>query len=53
MEKILIIDDSLTQADLLKAILETDYSITITHDSQEGLRLARSEEHTSELQSPM
>ncbi len=40
MEKILIIDDSLTQADLLKAILETDYSITITHDSQEGLRLA-------------
>lgn len=44
MEKILIIDDSLTQADILKGILETDYDITITHDSQEGLHLAGSGE---------
>ncbi len=40
MEKVLIIDDSPTQADLLRTILEKDYAITVAHTSEEGLRRA-------------
>ena len=40
MEKILIIDDSLTQADLLRKILSEEYEVTVTHSSEAGLDLA-------------
>lgn len=40
MEKILIVDDSVVQASQLKAILEDDYSVTMAHTAQDGLRLA-------------
>lgn len=44
MEKILIVDDSVMQAAQLKAILETDYDITIAQTAEEGLRCASSED---------
>ncbi len=37
MEKILIIDDSLTQAAQLKSILDCDYDITVANTAEEGL----------------
>ena len=42
MEKILIIDDSLVQANVLKNILHDDYEVTVTGSAVEGLRLATS-----------
>lgn len=41
MEKILIIDDSPTQADFLKSILVQDYEITVANVAEEGLRCAK------------
>ena len=40
-EKILIIDDSSVQADMLKSILEEDYAITVAHTAEAGLHHAR------------
>lgn len=40
MEKILIIDDSLLQAEQLKSILNDDYDITIAQTAEEGFRHA-------------
>ena len=40
-EKILIIDDSSVQADMLRSILEEDYDIVIAHTAEAGLRHAR------------
>lgn len=40
MEKILIVDDSLTQAAQLKSILDTDYEIDLAHTAEDGLKLA-------------
>ncbi len=40
MEKILIVDDSPTQAIQLKSILVDDYDITIAHTAEEGLSYA-------------
>ena len=33
-EKILIIDDSSVQADMLRSILENDYDITVAHTAE-------------------
>ncbi len=41
MEKILIIDDSAVQTNLLRSSLEGDYEITTVHTAQEGLAYAR------------
>ena len=41
MERILIIDDSMTQADVLKSILAGEHDVTVTHSAEEGLRLVR------------
>ena len=40
-EKILIIDDSSVQADMLRSILENDYDITVAHTAEAGLHHAR------------
>lgn len=40
MEKVLIVDDSVTQSTQLKSILETDYDITIAQTAEEGLSYA-------------
>ena len=40
-EKILIIDDSSVQADMLRSILESDYDVTVTHTAEAGLQQAR------------
>lgn len=40
-EKILVIDDSSVQADMLRSILEDDYDITVAHAAEEGLRYAK------------
>lgn len=37
MDKILIIDDSIAEGGDLKAILETDYAVTVCHDAESGL----------------
>lgn len=42
-EKILIIDDSSVQADMLKAILMEDYDITVAHTAETGLKYAKDE----------
>ena len=42
MEKILIVDDSPTQAAQLKAILDSDYEITVAQTAEEGLAYASS-----------
>ncbi len=42
MEKILIIDDSSVQANILKSILHDDYDVTIAHTAEEGLSCAKS-----------
>ena len=41
MDKILIIDDSSVQANMLKAILVEEYDITLAHTAEAGLRHAR------------
>lgn len=41
MGKILIIDDSVVQANYLKNILDEDHSITIVHTGDEGLSYAK------------
>ena len=43
MEKILIIDDSLVQADVLKSILKDNYDVTAVHTAEAGLQHAASE----------
>ncbi len=40
-EKILIIDDSSVQADMLRMILESDYDITVAHTAGAGLHHAK------------
>lgn len=40
-EKILIIDDSSVQADMLRSILEEEYSVTVAHTAETGLHYAR------------
>ena len=40
-DKILVIDDSSVQADMLRSILEADYDVTIAHTAEKGLREAR------------
>lgn len=42
MDKILLIDDSIVVGDSLKAILETDYDVTVCHDAESGLEKAMS-----------
>ena len=42
MDKILLIDDSIIVGDSLKAILETDYDVTVCHDAESGLENAMS-----------
>ena len=42
MDKILLIDDSIVVGDSLKAILETDYDVTLCHDADSGLDHAMS-----------
>lgn len=44
MEKILIVDDSIIQAAQLKAILDTDYDITVAQTAEDGLRYVSSED---------
>lgn len=46
MEKILIVDDSVLQATMLKSILDDDYEITLAHTAAEGLRLADTEKYS-------
>ena len=46
MEKILIVDDSVLQATMLKSILDDDYEITLAHTAEEGLRLADTEKYS-------
>ncbi|MCI8513648.1 MAG: diguanylate cyclase [Lachnospiraceae bacterium] len=46
MEKILIVDDSILQAALLKSILDDEYDITIAQTAKEGLRLAGTENYS-------
>ena len=46
MEKILIVDDSVLQATMLKSILEDEYAITLAHTAEEGLRLADAENYS-------
>ena len=41
MDKILVIDDSKMQANMLNAILEGDYAVTQAHTAEEGLNYAR------------
>ena len=40
MEKILIVDDSVTQAAKLKSILEDEYEVTVAQTAIEGLSFA-------------
>ncbi len=44
MEKVLIVDDSLLQASQLKAILDSEYDVTMVHTAEEGLNRASSED---------
>jgi diguanylate cyclase (GGDEF)-like protein len=46
MEKILIVDDSLTQAAQLKSILESDYNISIAQTAEDGLSYASSGDYS-------
>ena len=41
MDKILVIDDSKMQTNMLNAILEGDYAVTQAHTAEEGLNYAR------------
>ncbi len=49
IEKILIIDDSLTQAKQLKAILEDNYDITLAQKAETGLSYASTGEYSMVL----
>ena len=40
-DKILVIDDSVIQAKMLRSILEDDYDITLAHTAQDGLKFAQ------------
>ncbi len=44
MEKILIIDDSLVQADVLRSIIKEDYDVSTAHTAEEGLAKAKTGE---------
>ncbi len=46
MEKILIIDDSVVQANYLKNILTDDYDITLAHTADDGLLHAKTGEYS-------
>lgn len=46
MEKILVIDDSPVQANLLKSILEDSYDVTTVHTAEGGLAYASSGEYS-------
>ena len=46
IEKILIIDDSLTQATQLKAILDDNYDITVAQTAEVGLSYASTGEYS-------
>ncbi len=37
MDKILVIDDCIAEGEALKSILETDYEVTVCHDTESGL----------------
>ena len=41
MDKILIIDDSLLQAQAVKSLLEEDYEVTVCSTAEEGLKKAK------------
>ena len=43
MDKILVIDDSLMQAEYLQSILKDDYDVTLCHTATDGLDLAGSD----------
>lgn len=49
MEKILIVDDSLTQAAQLRSILNVDYDITVAQTAEEGLFYVRSGDYSMVL----
>jgi len=40
-EKILVIDDSSVQADMLRSILKDDYDVTVAHTAEAGLQYAK------------
>lgn len=46
MDRILIIDDSPVQANFLKAILVSDYDVTVTNTAEDGLREAETGEYS-------
>lgn len=46
MDKILVIDDSIVEGEALKAMLETDYEVTVCHDAENGLDQAMSGEYS-------
>ncbi len=46
MDKILVIDDSIMEGEALKAILETDYEVTVCHDAEHGVNHAMSGEYS-------
>ena len=51
-KKILIVEDEKDLLDLLAhSFTDQGFSVVVAHDGQDGLSVARSEEHTSELQS--
>ena len=46
MEKILIIDDSIVQANVLRSILNEEYEVSTSHTAEEGLRNATSGQYS-------
>ncbi|MCI8598762.1 MAG: diguanylate cyclase [Lachnospiraceae bacterium] len=46
MDKILVIDDSLMQAEFLKSILKDDYDVTTCHTAEDGLLQAESGDYS-------
>lgn len=42
MDRILVIDDSILEGEALKSILETDYSVTVCHNAEDGFDQAMS-----------
>ncbi len=46
MDKILVIDDSLLQAEALKSLLAEDYEVTVCSTAEEGLKKAKTGEYS-------
>jgi diguanylate cyclase (GGDEF)-like protein len=46
MEKILIIDDSIVQADVLRSIIKEDYEVSTAHTAEEGLQIAKTGQYS-------